>query len=255
MIKTTVKEKYEKYIGTLRETISKFQSEWDTLYESYQNLLGDIKKLMINNEKLKVLVLELEGKIDNHNKQVISNDTNIKQQIELLTKHSLSKKTIDWLSQKEVMVKTSGEMEALNAKVKRMEMKEYNSSSMLSSVAADMDNFSKENRSVAVTSSTIITKGIVDHGYGSVEYNTIEDVVESVAPRMITSNSETKSTNNGTTVTKTSTTTTKNAGTNSTNNGTTITKTSTTSSRTNNGVVFTTTTSTKGDTITKTIKK
>ena len=58
MIKTTIKEKYEKYIGTLRETISKFQGEWDILYESYQNLLADIKGLIITNEKLKSMVID-----------------------------------------------------------------------------------------------------------------------------------------------------------------------------------------------------
>lgn len=219
MIKTTIKEKYEKYIGTLRETIGKFQNEWDTLYESYQNLLADIKHLIINNEKLKSLVLDLEGKIDAHNKQVVSNDSNIKQQIELLTKHSLSKKTIDWLSQKDVMVRTAGEMEALNAKVKRMEMKEYNSSSLLNSVAHDMDSFVNENRSVQVSTRTINTKEIVDHGYGQVE--TYEEIVESSAPIQ---------TNITTNVTRTT-------------------------SSSNNGVTFTTTTSKHGDTITKTIKK
>ena len=85
--------------------------------------MGDIKKLITNNERLKALVEELEGRIESHNQQVINNDTNIKQQIEILTRQSLSKKTIDWNSQKEIMDKTANEMQAINNKVKRLEMK------------------------------------------------------------------------------------------------------------------------------------
>lgn len=155
MIKTTIKEKYEKYIGTLRETISKFQGEWDILYESYQNLLADIKGLIITNEKLKSMVLDFEGKIEVHNKQVVSNDVSIKQQIELLTKNSLSKKTIEWLSQKEVISKTVKEMEAINEKVKRMEMKQFNSSSLLSSVAVEMEGYMSESKSVENLASAV----------------------------------------------------------------------------------------------------
>jgi glutathione peroxidase-family protein len=165
IIRQTIKEKYETYINTLRDTITKFQTEWDTLYESYQNLLGDIKKLIINNERLKALVLELEGRIESHNQQVIGNDISIKQQIEVLTRQSLSKKTIDWNSQKEVINRTGAEMEAINSKVKRMEMKEFSSSSILASVTDDMESFTKANRTTVVTTSTITAGEITDQGY------------------------------------------------------------------------------------------
>jgi hypothetical protein len=143
-IKYNIKEKYEKYVETLKDTISKFQNEWDTLYESYKSLLEDIKHLIINNEKLKSLVIDLEGKIEAHNKTVSSNDGNIKMQIELLTKHSLSKKTIDWNSQREVMNKSASEMLALNNKLKRIEMQNFTSSSLLDLVPKDMEKFVKE---------------------------------------------------------------------------------------------------------------
>ena len=160
---TTIKEKYESYISTLKITISQFQREWDTLYESYQNLLGDIKDLIVNNEKLKTLVLELEGKIESHNKEVNANDLSIRTQIELLTKHSLSKKTIDWYSQKDVLLKAANDIEALNIKVKSMETKEFNSSLLLSSVSSEIDTVLRETSTTKLTG-TIITREIIDNG-------------------------------------------------------------------------------------------
>jgi hypothetical protein len=206
MIKTTIREKYERYIGTLKDTISKFQLEWDTLYESYHLLLADIKKLIIDNEKLKSLVLDLEEKIDTHNKTTLSSDTTIRQQIELLTRHTLSKKTIDWMSQKEVLVRSAGEMEALNTKVRRLEMKEYNSSSLLNSVAVDMENFVNEGRSVSVsTTRTITCQDIIDNGVRTVEvrnsnnlnngnYTSSETVVESGNPFSTSTSNEERTT-------------------------------------------------------------
>lgn len=141
----------------------------------------DIKRLIIDNEKLKSLVLDLEEKIDTHNKSVISSDSTIRQQIEVLTRHTLSKKTIDWMSQKDVLVKSAGEMEAINTKLRRFEMKEYNSSSLLNSVAVDMDNFVNEGRNVSVTTTRTITTGnVVDNGVqviGTTRVNSESSVV------------------------------------------------------------------------------
>ena len=263
MIKTTVKEKYEKYIGTLRETISKFQNEWDTLYDSYHSLLGDIKSLIINNEKLKSMVLDLEGKVESHNKQILSNDGNIKQQIELLTKNTLSKKTIDWMSQKEVMVKTSKEMEAINSKVKRMEMTQFNSSSLLNSVNADMDNFVTENNSSNMHSRSISTGNIKDNGYGSVVRTEIVVDVNPIAGQ------ESNTYGTGSSTIGNYSSGVQNAGTIGTGSSTIINSSgiqdaSTYGSSSNINVSnlrkdsdfsFTTTTTSKGDTVTKSIKK
>ena len=263
MIKTTVKEKYEKYIGTLRETISKFQNEWDTLYDSYHSLLGDIKSLIINNEKLKSMVLDLEGKVESHNKQILSNDGNIKQQIELLTKNTLSKKTIDWMSQKEVMVKTSKEMEAINSKVKRMEMTQFNSSSLLNSVNADMDNFVTENNSSNMHSRSINTGNIKDNGYGSVVRT---EIVVDVTP---IAGQESNTYGTGSSTIGNYSSGVQNAGTIGTGSSTIINSSgiqdaSTYGSSSNinvsnlrkdSDISFTTTTTSKGDTVTKSIKK
>jgi hypothetical protein len=149
------------------------------------------------------LVLDLEDKIETHNKTVISSDSNIKQQIELLTRHTLSKKTIDWMSQKNVLVKSAGEMEALNNKVRRLEMKEYNSSSLLNSVAVDMDNFVNEGRSVTTNTSTITTREIVDHGVIACDNNNNSNLVASSSTTVTTN---TNVVNNNTVVTFTTTT-------------------------------------------------
>ena len=186
--------------------------------------MGDIKKLITNNERLKALVEELEGRIESHNQQVINNDTNIKQQIEILTRQSLSKKTIDWNSQKEIMDKTANEMQAINNKVKRLEMKEFNSSSLLNSVTEDMDQFTMENRTVIQTKSTILAREIHDEGYVLSNKN-YENSSYSEIHRV--NHSE----------------------------NTFVTNVVTHNTSTNNNVVFTTTKTTRGDTISRVFEK
>merc|ERR1711957_940618 len=205
----------------------------------YQNLLGDIKGLIINNEKLKSMVLDLEGKVDDHNKQVLSNDGNIKAQIELLTKNTLSKKTIEWMAQKEIIVKATKEMEALNTKVKRMEMTQFNSSSLMDSVTGDMNSFATENKSIGMSTGNSMhsqmiaswTGEIKDHGYGNVVRS---EIVQGSAD--VVQGEKSSSTDKPMFVTMSA-------------NG----KPQTSSSTTNNqgeNVSFTTTTSTRGDTVT-----
>lgn len=124
--KTTEIHRHILLINTCKE-------EFFKLSESYESLLIDIKQQISINEALRKLVIELMNKIEEHNHTIGSLDMQIKQQIEILTRQSLSKKYIDALPSIDVVTKSEREMLALRSKVGRMETEKLHKSQVFES--------------------------------------------------------------------------------------------------------------------------
>lgn len=106
----------------------------------------------------RAVILDLEAKIDLHNRSVGGSDSNIKQNIELLTRTSLSKKSIELKSNLDNLLKSSEDLEALKTKVKRIEMNKFSGSAALGSIAMDLQNIVSSEETTSIKTSKIITK-------------------------------------------------------------------------------------------------
>jgi chromosome segregation ATPase len=149
-IKLLVIPELESEIIKLKNAISACRDEWNKLSESYEILLQDIKNQISNNELLRGIVLELQGKIENHNQQIGGFDNAVRQQIEILTRQTLAKKNID-LNQNnfEAVKKTSNDMDNLKTKVVRLESQKLNKSAIFSNVGFAIDE-SNPKSSIAI---------------------------------------------------------------------------------------------------------
>jgi hypothetical protein len=112
---------------------------------------------MLQLDHYRSVILDLEAKIDMHNRTVGGNESNIKQNIELLTRSSLAKKSIEIKSNVDNLLKSSEDMEALKTKVKRIEMNKFNGSKCLGSIAMDLQNIVSSEETTSIKTSVIIT--------------------------------------------------------------------------------------------------
>jgi predicted nucleic acid-binding Zn-ribbon protein len=127
-------------IMKLKNAISACRDEWNKLSESYEFLLQDIKNQISNNELLRGIILELQGKIENHNQQIGGFDNAVRQQIEILTRQTLAKKNIDLNANNlETVKKTTNDMDNLKTKVVRLESQKLNKSAIFSNVGFNVD--------------------------------------------------------------------------------------------------------------------
>lgn len=112
---------------------------------------------MLQLDHYRQVILELEGKIDLHNRQVGGNENNLKQNIELLTKTSLAKKSIDMKSNLDSLLKGTEDLEALKTKLKRIEMNKFSGSQGLGSITKDLQNIVSSEETTSIKTSKIIT--------------------------------------------------------------------------------------------------
>jgi hypothetical protein len=112
---------------------------------------------MLQLEHYRQLILELEAKIDAHNRSVGGSEGSMKQNIELVTKTSLSKKSIDVKSNLDYLLKGSADLEALKTRVKRIEMNKFTGSQALGSIALDLQNIVSSQETTSIKTSRIIT--------------------------------------------------------------------------------------------------
>lgn len=95
--------------------------------------MQDIKNQISNNELLRGIVLELQGKIENHNQQIGGFDNAVRQQIEILTRQTMAKKNIDLNSNNvEAVKKTTNDMDNLKTKVLNLTAQKLNKSAIFS---------------------------------------------------------------------------------------------------------------------------
>jgi len=118
--------------------INTCKEEFFNLSESYESLLLDIKHQISINEALRKLVIELMNKIEEHNQTIGSLDVQIRQQIETLTRQTLSKKYIDALPSIELVSRSEKEIVVLRNKVGKMETEKLHKSGVFHSSSQDV---------------------------------------------------------------------------------------------------------------------
>jgi len=121
-------------ISRLKTALTACRDEWTKLSESYEGLIVDIKNQIQINEALRMFIFELQSKIESHNQQVGGLDTSIRQQIEILTRQSLSKKSIEYNQNSDIVRKSQSEIEALRAKVGRIQSASLTKSAVFLSI-------------------------------------------------------------------------------------------------------------------------
>jgi len=158
-----IKER-ETEISTIKITMTSCKEDWFRLSESYESLLIEIKNQISTNELLRNICFELIGKIEMHNNSIGGLDSQIKQQIEILTRSTLSKKFID------VERNYSGDVSqaSLNIETLRQKIGQIESQKLYKSAIFNSFNFTFEkpvnttttvikelNKSIGVTSGTV----------------------------------------------------------------------------------------------------
>lgn len=154
---TSITSRYESHLSNLKDTFTKFKADWSELYASRTSLIEDVKTLMLQLDYYRGVILDLEGKIEMHNRTVGGNESNLKQNIESLTRTSLAKKSIEIKSNIDNLLRCSEDMETLKTKVKRIEMNKFSGSQCLGSIATDLQNIVTSEETTVVKTSVIIT--------------------------------------------------------------------------------------------------
>jgi chromosome segregation ATPase len=152
-----IRSSYQKRMEHFKGVFGKFREDWKELYQSRESLIGDLKNMMVQCDHYRQVILDLEAKIDLHNKSVGGNEGNLKQSIEVLTRTSLSKKSIDMRSNLDNLMRASVEIEALKSKLMRLEMNKFTGSQALGSITKDLEEIVSSEETVSVKESKIIT--------------------------------------------------------------------------------------------------
>lgn len=129
-------------ISRLKMTINSCKDDWNKLSESYENLLLDIKNQLQINEVLRNLVFELLNKIEMHNQSVGGLDLAIKQQIEILTRQTLSKKAIDIDRNYNIDInQATNNIDGLRQKLGKIESQKLYKSAVFNTINYSVDGF------------------------------------------------------------------------------------------------------------------
>lgn len=175
-IKLLIIPEKEQEITKLKNAISTCREEWNKLSESYEVLLQDIKNQISNNEQLRSIIIDLQGKIETHNQTIGGYDNAVRQQIEILTRQTLAKKNIEYNqnTNDNMVKKTTNEMDTLKMKVGRMESQKLNKSAIFSGVGFQIDE-TKSTANIAIKRPSI-TKPLE----GSTVYNVKQVVMHEI---------------------------------------------------------------------------
>lgn len=146
----------ENDVQKLKTTVTTCKEEWLRLAESYESLLIDIKNQLSINEHLKNKIAELIRRIENHNQNVSSMDSAVKQQIEILTRHTLTKKAID-LEQdfnKDVLQSNSN-IESIRMKLSKIEAQKLYKSNFYANLNLNTIEQNVKNNSIVYNQNNI----------------------------------------------------------------------------------------------------
>jgi len=139
-------------ITRLKLALTTCRDEWNKLSEAYDGLLVDIKTQISINEGLRIFIFELQSKIETHNQQVGGLDAAIRQQLEILTRQTLSKKSIEYNQNNDAVRKSQNEIDTLRVKLGRMETAKLTKSAVFSNVNISLSN--DYNTSIDTTKTT-----------------------------------------------------------------------------------------------------
>ena len=158
-VKLLIINERDSEISRLKFALSACRGEWTKLSESYEGILVDIKNQIAINEALRMFIYELQSKIESHNQQIGGLDATIRQQLEILTRQTLSKKSIEYNQNNDAVRKSHSEIEALRAKLGRIESANLTKSAVFSDFSISTENVS--NKSVKVISNNNISNQFV----------------------------------------------------------------------------------------------
>lgn len=114
---------------------------------------------MLKLENYRKVITELEGLIELHNKSISGGETNVKQNIEVLTRSTLAKKSIEIKSNVDNLLKGSADLEALKTKLKRIEMNKFSGSQALGSIVGELQGIVSSSETTSIKTSRIVTSG------------------------------------------------------------------------------------------------
>lgn len=171
-------------ISRLKLALSACRDEWTKLSESYEGLLVDIKNQISINEALRMFIYELQSKIESHNQQIGGLDSAIRQQLEILTRQTLSKKSIEYNSNNDAVRKSQSEIEALRTKLGRIESAKLTKSAVFSNINITIDSGSNKNVNVSNNNASQYVRYIVENNVlnQSVSQNNSSNVIVSSTP-------------------------------------------------------------------------
>ena len=139
-LKININNQKDKDINILKISLTEIRKEYLILSNFYESLLADFKININANERLRQLVIDLENKIESHNKSVIGIDISIKQHIEQLTRQSLAKKNIDYRSNKDVVKKMKSDHELIISKIENYTKQNLSFSELLPKYSLDINS-------------------------------------------------------------------------------------------------------------------
>ncbi len=139
-------EEYELKIKQLNIKITSFTGDWDTLHSTYLSLLEDLKIQISKNEKLLLIIVDLEAQIEQYNRTQVGGDIQLKQQLELLQRLSIEKKSLNYHSYKEEVRATQSELSGLKMKIERLQSKTFNKSAVVQSISINEHDESNRKR-------------------------------------------------------------------------------------------------------------
>ncbi len=170
-IKMLVISEKDNEISKLKLALASCRDEWNKLSEAYEGLLVDIRSQISVNESLRSFIYELQSKIESHNQQVGGLDVAIRQQLELLTRQTLAKKSIEY-KQNDTVIKSQNEADALRVKLGRIESAKLTKSAVFTNVGISLDDDSNDNKRINIVKNTVVSGTFNDHkvsdnsGYG-----------------------------------------------------------------------------------------
>lgn len=137
-LKININNSRDKEISSLKLYLIDMKKEYLKLSNIYESLLADFKININANERLRLLVSDLENKIETHNKSINGIDLNIKQQIENLTRQSLAKKHIEYTSSRDVVSKIKSDHEFIISKIENYTKQNLSYSEILPKYSFDI---------------------------------------------------------------------------------------------------------------------
>ena len=108
-------------INRLRMKINDFQAQTGNNSHLYNELLLDLIRQLEIHDGLRIIIFDLQSRIDNHNLATGCMDNAIRHHIEMLTNQSLGRKIIDYSINNELMKNSQSEVEVLKNKIEKIE--------------------------------------------------------------------------------------------------------------------------------------
>ncbi len=144
----------ENEISRLKISLNSVREEWNKLFEAYEALLADLRAQIAVNESFRMVIFDLQSKIESHNVNVGGLDNNLRQQIEALMRQALTKKSIDINDNSEMLRRAQTDIENLRNKISRFDKNAFSIASIYSNLNMNQTTSVEVKKTVVVSNST-----------------------------------------------------------------------------------------------------